>query len=146
VAVGGGAERWIDLRLGALEGDAAVGGDPLVRDRLGNWTYAICVVVDDMRHGVDVVIRGEDLLDVTPLQLRLAALLGRPSPARFLHHPLVRDAAGRKLSKAEGATSIRSMLDAGRSPAELLGQAAHLGGLRPDPSPVDVSDLGSLFA
>ena len=98
-------------------------GDPLVRDRLGNWTYAWCVVVDDARHGIDLVIRGRDLMDATPVQLRLARLLGRETPPRFLHHPLIRRVSGQKLSKAAGDTAIRSLLDAGRTPAELFGSS-----------------------
>jgi glutamyl/glutaminyl-tRNA synthetase len=117
-----------------------------VRDRLGNWTYAFCVVVDDLRHGVDLVIRGRDLLDATPVQLRLARLLGRETPPRFLHHPLVRRVSGQKLSKAAGDTAVRSMLDAGATPAALFGRAARLAGLREDETPIPVDALADLFA
>jgi glutamyl-tRNA synthetase/glutamyl-Q tRNA(Asp) synthetase len=146
VAVGAGSERWVDLLAGPIADEPAAGGDPLVRDRVGNWTYAFCVVVDDMRHGVDLVIRGRDLLHATPVQLRLARLLGREAPPRFLHHPLIRRVSGQKLSKAEGDTAIRSLLDAGATPGELLGRAARLAGLRDTDEPVDPADLGSLFS
>ncbi|HEY6570669.1 MAG TPA: glutamate--tRNA ligase family protein [Candidatus Limnocylindrales bacterium] len=145
VAIGAGSERWIDLLAGPLADEPAAAGDLLVRDRLGNWTYALCVVVDDLRHGVDLVIRGRDLLEATPVQIRLARLLGREVPPAFLHHPLVRRVSGQKLSKSEGDTSVRSLLDAGRTPAELFGLAARLAGLRDDASPVEPADLGSLF-
>jgi glutamyl-tRNA synthetase/glutamyl-Q tRNA(Asp) synthetase len=146
VAVGAGSESWVDLLVGPTADEPAATGDLLVRDRLGNWTYGFCVVVDDLRHGVDLVIRGRDLLDATAVQLRLARLLGRESPPRFLHHPLVRRVSGQKLSKAEGDTAVRAFLDAGRNPAELFGLAARLGGLRPDDAPIEASALGSLFA
>ncbi len=81
VAVGAGSERWLDLLAGPMADEPAATGDPLVRDRMGNWTYAWCVVVDDARHGIDLVIRGRDLLDATPVQLRLARLLGRETLA-----------------------------------------------------------------
>jgi glutamyl/glutaminyl-tRNA synthetase len=113
---------------------------------MGNWTYAFCVVVDDMRHGISLVIRGRDLLESTPVQLRLAKLLGRETPPQFLHHPLIRRVSGQKLSKAEGDTSVRSMLDAGASPAELFGRAARLAGLTEDATPVEPEALGALFA
>jgi len=145
VAVGAGSERWVDLLAGPLADEPAAGGDLLVRDRAGNWTYAFCVVVDDMRNDVDLVIRGRDLLDATAPQLRLARLLGRETPPRFLHHPLVRRVSGRKLSKAEGDTAVRSLLDAGATPAELFGRAARLAGLRADESPIEARDLGALF-
>ena len=95
----------------------------------GNWTYAFCVVVDDMRHDIDLVIRGRDLLEATPVQLRLARLLGRETPPAFLHHPLVRRVSGQKLSKSAGDTAVRALLDAGSTPAELFGLAARLAGL-----------------
>ncbi len=145
VAVGAGSERWLDLLAGPMADEPATAGDPLIRDRLGNWTYALCVVVDDLRHGVDLVIRGRDLLDATPVQLRLAALLGRETPPAFLHHPLIRRVSGQKLSKAEGDTAIRSLLDAGHTPAGLFGRAARLAGLRADDAPLDPADLDAPF-
>ncbi len=152
VAVGAGSERWVDLLAGPMGEEPAATGDLPVRDRVGNWTYAWCVVVDDVRHGVDLVIRGRDLLDATPGQLRLARLLGREAPPmgreappRFLHHPLIRRVSGQKLSKAAGDTAVRSLLDAGRTPAELFGVAARLAGLQADATPIDPADLGAPF-
>jgi len=145
VAIGAGSERWVDLLLGPMGDEPAATGDLLVRDRVGNWTYALCVVVDDLRHGVDLVIRGRDLLDATPAQLRLATLLGRETQPRFLHHPLIRRVSGQKLSKAEGDTAIRQLLDEGRTPAELFGLAARLAGVRETDAPIDPTDLATLF-
>jgi glutamyl-tRNA synthetase/glutamyl-Q tRNA(Asp) synthetase len=145
VAVGAGSERWVDLLAGPVAGEPAAGGDLLVRDRLGNWTYGFCVVVDDARHGVDLVIRGRDLLEATPVQLRLARLLGRVTPPQFLHHPLIRRVSGQKLSKSEGDTAVRSLLDAGRTPAELFGLAARLAGLQATDAPIPVADLAAPF-
>ena len=146
VAVGAGSERWVDLLAGPMADEPAATGDPLVRDRLGNWTYAWCVVVDDRRHGIDLVVRGRDLLDATPVQLRLARLVGRETPPRFLHHPLIRRVSGQKLSKAAGDTAVRSLLDAGRTPAELFGLAARLAGVRDTDEPIEPATLAALFA
>ena len=145
MAVGAGTERWVDLLAGPLADEPAAPGDLLARDRDGNWTYAFCVVVDDARHGVDLVIRGRDLLEATPVQLRLARLLGRETPPQFLHHPLIRRVSGQKLSKAEGDTAVRALLDAGRTPAELFGLAARLAGLRASDDPIDAADLAAHF-
>lgn len=145
VAVGAGSERWVDLLAGPLADEPAATGDLLVRDRVGNWTYAFCVVADDARHGVDLVIRGRDLLDATPAQLRLARLMGRSVPPQFLHHPLVRRVSGQKLSKAQGDTAVRHLLDGGRTPAELYGLAARLAGLQADEAPIDPADLAAPF-
>ena len=123
-SLGEGDEAWTDTLLGEQAGPVTGEGDLLVRDRNGNWTYALCVVVDDLRHGVDFVIRGEDLLEATPAQIRLGRLLGRERPPGFAHHPLVRRADGTKLSKADGAESIGELLDAGSSVTELFRLAA----------------------
>ena len=128
-ALGDGDESWTDLIVGPRHGPVSPAGDLPVRDRNGNWTYALCVVVDDLRHGVDLVVRGEDLLDATAAQIRLGALLGRPTPPTFAHHPLVRRADGSKLSKADGSTSIGALLDAGRTREHLFAEAARSVGL-----------------
>lgn len=125
VALGDGDEAWEDVLRGLSSGPVAASGDPLVRDRNGNWTYALCVVVDDLRHGVDLVVRGEDLLDATAPQIRLGRLLGRPVPPTFAHHPLVRRPDGSKLSKADGATAVGDLLDAGASLGSVIGEAAY---------------------
>lgn len=129
VALGGGDEAWVDELRGGSSGPVAPSGDLLIRDRNENWTYALCVVVDDLRHGVDLVVRGEDLLDATAPQIRLGRLLGRAAPPRFAHHPLVRRADGSKLSKADRATSIGELLNAGATAEALLEEAAHRVGL-----------------
>jgi len=127
--LGDGIESWADLALGSQSGMRSRTGDLAIRDRRGNWTYGFCVVVDDMRHGIDLVIRGEDLLEATPAQIRLGRLLGRAVPPRFLHHPLVRRPDGRKLSKADGATGVRDMPGSGEPAEELLARAATAIGL-----------------
>ena len=124
VVMDDGAETFDDLRLGPQrQSPAEQCGDVLVRDRLGNWTYQFAVTVDDVRHGVDVVIRGEDLLGSTGRQLRLARLLGRAGAPRFLHHPLLRKPSGEKLSKAARDTGIRDLRAAGVPAAEVLARA-----------------------
>jgi glutamyl/glutaminyl-tRNA synthetase len=144
VALGDGEEGWEDELRGWSSFSVATSGDLLVRDRNGNWTYALCVVVDDLRHGVDLVIRGEDLLDATAPQVRLGALLGRAEPPAFAHHPLVRRPDGSKLSKADGATALGDLLDAGNSAEDLIGEAAHRVGLLDRPRPVSLEEAGSL--
>ena len=98
-------------------------GDLLLRDRLGNWTYQFAVTVDDFDQGVTDVIRGTDLLESTGRQIRLGRLLGRPSPARFWHHPLVMKAATEKLSKSDGDTGVRDLRAAGWSADDVLSRA-----------------------
>ncbi|MBI2782232.1 MAG: tRNA glutamyl-Q(34) synthetase GluQRS [Chloroflexi bacterium] len=144
-ALGDGDEAWVDELRGPSVGLVAASGDLLVRDRNGNWTYALCVVVDDLRHGVDLVVRGEDLLEATAPQIRLGRLLGRPAPPRFAHHPLVRRPDGSKLSKADNATAVGELLDAGRSARALLGEAAARVGLLDGPRSISFGEALSLL-
>jgi glutamyl/glutaminyl-tRNA synthetase len=124
-----GEVSFEDLRLGRQRQDPSRQcGDLLLRDATGNWTYQFAVTVDDLRHGVTLVVRGEDLLESTGRQILLARLLGRVAPAAFLHHPLIRNAAGAKLSKRDGAVSLRARREGGATAAEILEEAARLAG------------------
>jgi glutamyl-tRNA synthetase/glutamyl-Q tRNA(Asp) synthetase len=141
-----GAETFDDGRLGAqAQNPSTQCGDLLLRDRLGNWTYQFAVTVDDFAQGVELVIRGEDLLASTGRQIRLARLLGRPVPPVFVHHGLVRREGGRKLSKSSRDTSVGDLRAAGATPSELLGRAAALCGLAPAGARVGARDLARLF-
>ena len=139
---------FVDLRRGACtQRPAEQCGDLLVRDRAGNWTYQFAVVVDDLDQGVDMVIRGEDLLASTGRQIQLAAMLGRTSPPRFLHHGLIRRPDGRKLSKSLGDTGVHELRAAGTGAARVRGLAAAAVGLLEAPRDVDAGDeLAALVA
>ncbi|HET7474133.1 MAG TPA: glutamate--tRNA ligase family protein [Candidatus Limnocylindrales bacterium] len=127
VALGEGTEPFDDLFLGPQAGDPSHAGDLVIRDREANWTYGFAVVVDDLRHGVDLVVRGEDLLPETARQIRLARLLGRETPPRFLHHPLIRKPSGAKLSKSEGDAGVAELRAAGGTPESVRAEAAARG-------------------
>jgi len=105
-------DRW----HGRVEQDiTATVGDFVIRRADGFWAYQLAVVVDDGAQGITDIVRGADLLDSTPRQLYLQALLGLPHP-RYLHVPVVANAAGEKLSKQTGAQAF----DNGAVPADLL--------------------------
>lgn len=141
-----GSERFIELGNGTQAQDPADQcGDIVARDVAGAWTYQFAVTVDDVAQEITLVIRGLDLLASTGRQIRLARLLGRTVPPVFLHHPLVTDAAGRKLSKRDLAKSIGDHRAAGRTPESLLGEAAFLGGLVPEKRPIAAAELSALF-
>jgi glutamyl-tRNA synthetase/glutamyl-Q tRNA(Asp) synthetase len=123
------AEHFVDERFGAQRQlPAEQCGDLLVRDRLGNWTYQFAVVVDDLDQGVDLVIRGADLLPSTGRQIRLGRLLGRATPPLFHHHPLVLRPDGEKLSKSAGDMGVRELRLAGRNAEEVRALASALPG------------------
>ena len=121
-------------------------GDLLVRDRLMQWTYQFAVTVDDTRQGVDFVVRGQDLLASTGRQVRLARMLGREEPPAYFHHPLVRDAAGVKLSKKQRAPSVRRLRESGAGRQRVLGEAARAIGLISRAADLDPRDAADLVA
>ena len=136
-----------DMEIGRqLQNPARQCGDLLVRDKLGHWTYQFAVTVDDLRHGVTLVIRGADLVSSTGRQVALARLLGRRRPPVFLHHPLILGGGGAKLSKKDRAAGLEAMRAAGRTAEEVLGEAAFRTGLLERPQPLATPEIRALFA
>jgi glutamyl/glutaminyl-tRNA synthetase len=84
--------------------------DFIVRRRDGIPAYQLASVVDDLHFGITHVVRGEDLAASTRAQQFLAECLGesRFSKIQFLHHPLLLNDSGEKLSKSAGAAALRS--------------------------------------
>ena len=140
-----GAETFEDGR-GVLhrQEPARLNGDIILRDRDGQWSYHLAVTVDDRDQGIDLVVRGEDLLDATGVQLQLARRLGRTRPPVFLHHGLVMAGPGRKLSKSSRDSGVRDLRAAGASPAEVIGRALHLAGLAATGGPVGAQDAAAI--
>lgn len=119
-----GVERFVDGIMGPQQQDPSLQcGDLLIRDRLGHWTYQFAAAVDDYRQGIDLVIRGEDLLPSTGRQIRVAGLLGRECPATFRHHPLIMKSPDQKLSKSDGDTGIRELRARGWTPEQVKAAA-----------------------
>jgi glutamyl-Q tRNA(Asp) synthetase len=85
--------------------------DPVVRRRDGIPAYQVASVVDDHHFGIDLIVRGEDLLPSTAVQLFIAQQLGFSGflNATFHHHSLVLNEKGEKWSKSAG-THVESQL------------------------------------
>ncbi|MBK8614871.1 MAG: tRNA glutamyl-Q synthetase [Flavobacteriales bacterium] len=110
--------------------------DPVIRQRSVRPAYQVASLADDLDAGINFIVRGADLLPSTACQLFMAKYLGERGfqEAAFVHHKLLTDARGAKLSKSAGAGSLHDMRSAGVDPqlvhqqadrllAELLGQA-----------------------
>lgn len=95
--------------------------DPVLRQRGGRPAYQLASLADDVAWHIDVIVRGEDLLPSTACQVHLADLLGADAfrRARFVHHRLLRDASGAKLSKSEGALALKTLRERGSDPGWL---------------------------
>ena len=136
---------WHDMRLGDFsENPKLQCGDFPIRDREGQWTYQFAVCIDDIEEGITHIVRGEDIRSSTARQIALMHLLGRETPPLYLHHPLIVDPAGKKLSKRERAHSIRQDRDAGISPEILLGRVCHKAGLQGTDTPLSLEKAISI--
>lgn len=104
-------------------------GDFIVRQKDGLPAYQIASLSDDILFGVDLIVRGKDLLPSTAAQLFLARCLQETAfaEATFHHHELLLDASGEKLSKSAGAGSLAAWRREGRRPVELLDMVRSLG-------------------
>ena len=100
--------RWNDLVRGESRIDCASLSDPVLRREDGTYLYTLPSVVDDIDFGVTHVIRGEDHVTNTAVQIQIFEALAGSAP-RFGHHNLLTDAGGGGLSKRAGALSIASL-------------------------------------
>lgn len=100
--------------------------DFVVRRRDGLPAYQIASMVDDVYFGITHGIRGLDLEPSTQAQQWLASCIGDTNflKIKFLHHPLLLDASGEKLSKSAGSSSLQAMRAAGVSPESIFQQCA----------------------
>ena len=104
--------HWDDAVRGPSHIDCASLSDPVLRREDGSYLYTLPSVVDDVDLGVTHVIRGDDHVTNTAVQIQIFEALGAAAPA-FGHHNLLTDAGGEGLSKRTGALSIRSLRDSG---------------------------------
>lgn len=125
------------LRIRTFGADEAVVDLPasvryfVVRKRDGMAAYQLSSVVDDLYFGTDLIVRGADLWPSTLAQLYLSRLLPQNNftDTTFVHHPLLLDAQGQKLSKSAGAGSVFQLRKAGKSSAEIYEILAGLCGI-----------------
>jgi glutamyl-tRNA synthetase len=129
---GGAVVGFTDRLLGEYR--AAV-DDIVVRRNDGAPAYNLAVVVDDTAQGIGEVVRGADLLETTPRQLHVRALLGGPGVAHA-HVPLVLGPDGQRLAKRHGAVTLADRTATGQSPHEVRAElAASLGLAAPGEQP-----------
>lgn len=93
--------------------------DFVVRRKDHKPAYQVTSVVDDMVDKVDLIVRGKDLWGSTVAQVYLSDMLPGSDFGKktFLHHPLIKDPEGKKLSKSAGASSIQHLVKSGVSKA-----------------------------
>jgi glutamyl-tRNA synthetase len=116
---------WHDLVRGPQRFDPALLSDPVVRREDGSWLYMLPSAVDDIDMRVSHVVRGEDHVTNTALQIQMFEALGADPPA-FAHEALLTGSEG-KLSKRLGSLGLDAMREAGIEPIALLAKLARIG-------------------
>lgn len=134
-----GVIEWDDLIRGPQHFDAATMSDPVIRRADGSWLYMLPSVIDDVDMGVTTVVRGEDHVSNTALQIQMFAALGAPLPG-FAHAALLTGAEG-KLSKRLGSLGVEHFRAEGIEPQAILSLLARIGTSLPvepfaDPAPL----------
>lgn len=120
-------------------------GDMVLRDRQGYESYQFAAVVDDTDQGVNLIIRGDDLLDSVGRQIMLRRILGDPNTPMTYHHPLVYQSNHQKLSKRLQSESLASLRSKGLLAEDLFGKALYAGGVTRDPTPMSLEQIELLF-
>jgi glutamyl-tRNA synthetase len=118
--------RWADGIRGDNEVDTASLSDPVLIREDGAFLYTLPSVVDDVDMGITHVIRGEDHVTNTGVQIELFEALGAPVPA-FAHFSLLTDADGGALSKRLGSLAIQDLREQGYEPLAVVSHMAKLG-------------------
>jgi glutamyl-tRNA synthetase len=106
--------RWDDLVRGDSHIDSASLSDPVLIREDGSYLYTLPSVVDDLDQKITHIIRGEDHVTNTAVQIQLfEALAGAGAAPHFAHHNLLASVSGEGLSKRSGALSIGGLRDQG---------------------------------
>jgi glutamyl-tRNA synthetase len=116
---------WTDGIRGYQHFEAAQLSDPVVRRADGSWLYMLPSAVDDVEMGVTDVLRGEDHVSNTALQLQIFTALGA-KPPRFAHEALLVGSEG-KLSKRLGSLGCDAFRERGIEPEAVVALLARLG-------------------
>jgi glutamyl-tRNA synthetase len=103
---------WDDLVRGSSHIDCGSLSDPVLVRADGTYLYTLPSVVDDIDLSITHVIRGEDHVTNTGVQIQIFEALGGPVPV-FAHHNLLTTADGEGLSKRSGHLSLRALRDSG---------------------------------
>ena len=126
----GHPSEWEDGVRGHARIETASMSDPVLVRGDGTVLYTFASVVDDIDMGITDVIRGEDHVANTGVQVEIFKALGA-KPPRFAHHNLIIAASGEEMSKRKGTLSVRSFREAGAEAAAVAAVAVLTGTSEP---------------
>src|SRR5688500_15405888 len=121
--------EWTDGIRGPQHFEPAQMSDPVVRRADGSWLYMLPSTVDDIAMGATDVLRGEDHVSNTAVQIQMFTALDA-APPRFAHEALLVGTEG-KLSKRLGSLGCVSLREAGIEPEAVVALLARLGTSEP---------------
>jgi glutamyl-tRNA synthetase len=139
--------HWTDLIRGEQSFDPGLLSDPVVRREDGSWLYLLPSVIDDIDLGVTHIVRGEDHVSNSAVQIQMFEALGS-APPHFAHEALLVagvDEGGGKLSKRLGSTGVQAMREAGLEPMALLSLLARLGTSQPAEPFASLDEIAETF-
>ncbi|MEM7703295.1 MAG: glutamate--tRNA ligase [Pseudomonadota bacterium] len=119
------AIEWDDGVRGKAKFDPATLSDPVIRRADGSWLYMLPSTVDDIEMGVTQVLRGEDHVSNTAVQIQMFTAMGATPPA-FAHEALLMGKEG-KLSKRLGSLGCDAFREKGIEPEAIVALLARLG-------------------
>jgi glutamyl-tRNA synthetase len=131
--------RWHDGVRGDCHADTASLSDPVVRRADGSWLYMLPSVVDDIDLGITDIVRGEDHVTNSAIQIQMFEALGAPVP-RFAHLALL-TGADAALSKRIGSEGVDSWRAAGVEPQAVAALLSRLGTSLPVEPVAALNDL-----
>ncbi len=132
--------KWNDMVRGETKFHGANLSDPILYREDGSLTYMLCSVVDDGDFGITHVVRGEDHVSNTAIQIQIAQALGYAVP-ECAHIALLKGKEG-KLSKRTGSASIRDLRAEGIEPKAVLSLLAKMG----TSDPIELHEFDELVA
>ena len=118
--------EWNDLIRGPVHIDTATLSDPVLVREDGTYLYTLPSVIDDIDFGITHVIRGEDHVVNTAVQIEITEAIGGKVPI-YAHYSLLNGADGKGLSKRLGSLSIQQFRDEGLEAMAVVSHAALLG-------------------
>ena len=134
---------WTDLIRGEQKFDPRLLSDPVVRREDGSWLYLLPSVIDDIDLKITHVVRGEDHVSNSAVQIQMFEALGS-EPPNFAHEALLVAAEG-KLSKRLGSYGAEHLRDEGVEPMALLDVLARIGTSEPVEPIVSLDELAESF-
>jgi len=134
---------WTDRIRGDQHFDPALLSDPVIRREDGSWLYMLPSAIDDIDMGITHVVRGEDHVANTAVQIQMFHALGA-EPPEFAHEALLVGTEG-KLSKRLGSLGVSSFREKHIEPQAIVALLARIGTSDPVEPVTEVEPLIATF-